>query len=142
SLADHLWTVAIARILFGAAMNIQAPPNLQPVALARLIDAGINDWGGVSPVTPDHVNPERPWPALDALAQATAAAGKVLLERLAVYPRFVEHKDDWIAPALRARVLRLADAEGFARDGTWTPGADIAPPPMPAIGPATGSLTP
>jgi FO synthase len=142
SLADHLWTVAIARILFGAAMNIQAPPNLQPGALARLIDAGINDWGGVSPVTRDHVNPERPWPALDALAQATAAASKVLVERLAVYPRFVEHKDDWIAPALRARVLRLADAEGFARDGAWTPGADVTPPPVPAIGPATGSLTP
>jgi FO synthase len=142
SLADHLWTIAIARILFGAAMNIQAPPNLQPGVLARLIAAGINDWGGVSPVTPDHVNPERPWPALDALARATAAAGKVLVERLAVYPRFVVGKNDWIAPVLHARVLRLADAEGFARDGAWTPGADIAPPPMPAIGPAQGSLTP
>jgi FO synthase len=142
SLADHLWTIAIARILFGAGMNIQVPPNLQPGVLARLIAAGISDWGGVSPVTPDHVNPERPWPALDALAQATAAAGKVLVERLAVYPRFVARKNDWIAPALHARVLRLADAEGFARDGAWTPGADVAPPPMPAIGPAPGSLTP
>jgi FO synthase len=142
TLADHLWTVAVARILFGAEMNVQAPPNLQPGALARLIAAGVNDWGGVSPVTPDHVNPERPWPALDALARATAAAGKVLVERLAVYPGFVARAQHWIAPALRPRVLRMADAEGFARTEAWTPGADIAPPPMPAIGPAAGSLTP
>ena len=73
---DHLWTIAVARILFGAAMNLQAPPNLAAGALARLVAAGINDWGGVSPVTPDHVNPERPWPALDALARDTEAAGK------------------------------------------------------------------
>ena len=76
-LAEHLWTIAVARILFGPAMNIQAPPNLQPGALRASVAAGINDWGGVSPVTPDHVNPERPWPALDALARATADAGKV-----------------------------------------------------------------
>jgi FO synthase len=142
SLAEHLWTVAVARILFGAAMNVQAPPNLQPAALAQLIAAGINDWGGVSPVTRDHVNPERPWPALDALARATADAGKVLVERLAVYPAFVADADRWIAPALRPRVLRLADAEGFARDAAWTPGADVAAPRLPAIGPAPGSLTP
>jgi FO synthase len=125
---EHLWTIAMARILFGPAMNIQAPPNLRAGALARLVAAGINDWGGVSPVTPDHVNPERPWPALEALARATAAAGKVLLERLAVYPRFVQRTDHWIAPALQARALRLADAEGFARAEAWTPGADVAPP--------------
>jgi FO synthase len=141
ALAEHLWTVAVARILLGADMNIQAPPNLQPRALARLIAAGINDWGGVSPVTPDHVNPERPWPALDTLARATAEAGKVLVERLAVYPGFVARADRWIAPALRPRVLRMADAEGFARDAAWTPGADVAPPRLPAIGPAPGSLT-
>jgi FO synthase len=142
ALAEHLWTVAVARILFGGVMNIQAPPNLQPGALAGLIAAGINDWGGVSPVTPDHVNPERPWPALDALAQATAQAGKTLVERLAVYPAFVARTNRWIAPALRARVLRMADADGFARAEVWTPGAAIAPPRMPAIGPAPGSLTP
>ena len=141
-LTEHLWTVAVARILFGAGMNIQAPPNLQPGALARLIAAGINDWGGVSPVTADHVNPERPWPALDALARATAQAGKVLVERLAVYPGFVARADRWIAPALRARVLRLVDADGFARAEGWTPGAAIVPPRLPAIGPAPGSLTP
>ena len=141
-LAEHLWTIAAARILFGPAMNIQAPPNLQPGALALLVAAGINDWGGVSPVTPDHVNPERPWPALDALARATADAGKVLVERLAVYPAFVARGDHWIAPTLRARVLRMADADGFARTEAWTPGAAIAPPAMPTIGPAPGSLTP
>ena len=92
----------MARILFGAAMNIQAPPNLAAGALPRLIAAGINDWGGVSPVTPDHVNPERPWPALDRLAAATAEAGKVLVERLAVYPDFVQRKDGGSACAAHA----------------------------------------
>src|SRR5579862_5611838 len=80
--ADHLWTIAAARIVFGAAMNIQAPPNLSGGPLADVIAAGINDWGGVSPVTPDHVNPEAPWPALATLADHTAQAGKVLVERL------------------------------------------------------------
>ncbi len=69
-------------------MNIQAPPNLQPAGLAQLVRAGINDWGGVSPVTPDHVNPEAPWPHLADLARATEAAGRTLVERLAVYPEF------------------------------------------------------
>jgi FO synthase len=142
SLDEHLWTIAVARILFGPAMNIQAPPNLAAGALPRLIAAGINDWGGVSPVTPDHVNPERPWPALDRLATATADAGKVLVERLAVYPDFVQRKDRWIAPGLRARVSRMADAEGFARAEEWTPGASVPPPPMATVGPRAGLLTP
>jgi FO synthase len=142
TLDEHLWTIAVARILFGAAMSIQAPPNLRAGSLASLIAAGINDWGGVSPVTPDHVNPERPWPELTALARQTADAGKVLVERLAVYPRFVQRKSDWIAPALHGRLWRMADAEGFARGEAWTPGADTALPPMPAIGPAPGSLSP
>ena len=101
SLEEHLWTIAVARLLFAPSMNIQAPPNLSPGVLPRLIDAGINDWGGVSPVTPDHVNPEAPWPALDALARATAAAGKQLVERLAIYPAFARHADRWVDPALR-----------------------------------------
>ena len=141
SLDEHLWTIAVARILFGAAMNVQAPPNLRAGSLERLIGAGINDWGGVSPVTPDHVNPERPWPALDALARETAAAGKVLVERLAVYPGFVEQKDRWIDRTLQARVLRMSDSEGFARVEAWTPGADVSPPRMRAIGPRAGLLT-
>jgi FO synthase len=141
-LSEHLWTIAVARILFGAAMNIQAPPNLAAGSLASLIAAGINDWGGVSPVTPDHVNPERPWPQLDALAQQTADVGKVLVERLAVYPSFVQRTQDWIAPALHGRLWRMADAEGFARAEAWTPGADTALPPMPAVGPVRGLLSP
>jgi FO synthase len=101
SLEDHLWTIAIARLLFAPSMNIQAPPNLNPDALPRLIDAGINDWGGVSPVTPDHVNPEAPWPHLPALERATNAAGKQLVERLAIYPAFARRADGWVDPALR-----------------------------------------
>jgi FO synthase len=89
TLADHVWTIAVARLLFGPAMNIQAPPNLQPDGLAQLIRAGINDWGGVSPVTPDHVNPEAPWPHLADLARATERAGRTLVERLAIYPEFL-----------------------------------------------------
>jgi FO synthase len=141
TLDEHLWTIAVARILFGAGMNIQAPPNLRPGSLQRLIAAGINDWGGVSPVTPDHVNPERPWPALEALARATTNAGKVLVERLAIYPAFAQRKDQWLAPALHARVLRMTDAEGFARAEAWTPGAAIAPPPIPTIGRSQGTLS-
>ena len=85
---DLLWTLAIARIIFGASMNIQAPPNLSPGTYQQLITAGLNDWGGVSPVTRDHVNPEAQWPHLNELAAQTAAAGKLLLERLAVYPGY------------------------------------------------------
>ena len=83
-LDEHVWTIAIARLLFPPSMNIQAPPNLNAGALGTLIDAGINDWGGVSPVTPDHVNPEAPWPHLKVLERATQAAGKELVERLAI----------------------------------------------------------
>jgi FO synthase len=127
-LDDHLWTIAVARLIFGAEMNIQAPPNLNPGALAEMIDAGINDWGGVSPVTPDHVNPEAPWPALDRLARETAAAGKLLVERLAIYPAYARAPERWLDPALRPAVLRAIDAQGLARTDDWVPGADIEPP--------------
>jgi FO synthase len=123
SLEDHLWTIAIARLLFAPSMNIQAPPNLSPGVLSRLIDAGINDWGGVSPVTPDHVNPEAPWPALDALARVTKAAGKQLVERLAIYPAYARHADKWLDPALRTSLLRRIDADGWPRTDEWSPGA-------------------
>jgi FO synthase len=89
TLEDHVWTIAVARLLFGPDMNIQAPPNLQPSGLAQLVRAGINDWGGVSPVTPDHVNPEAPWPHLADLEHATEHAGRTLIERLAIYPEFL-----------------------------------------------------
>ncbi|HEY6259372.1 MAG TPA: 5-amino-6-(D-ribitylamino)uracil--L-tyrosine 4-hydroxyphenyl transferase CofH, partial [Xanthobacteraceae bacterium] len=126
--ADHLWTIAVARIIFGAAMNIQAPPNLSGGPLADMIAAGINDWGGVSPVTPDHVNPEAPWPALATLAERTAEAGKVLVERLAIYPGYIRDTERWLDPALRAPVLRAVDAEGFARTDAWVAGAGHAVP--------------
>jgi FO synthase len=124
---EHLWTIAVARIIFGPTVTIQAPPNLSAGALERSIDAGIDDWGGVSPVTPDHVNPEKPWPTLDALARQTWLAGKVLAERLAIYPRYVVDLERWTDPKLRAPVRRLADAEGFGRTGRWKAGA--ADPP-------------
>jgi FO synthase len=131
---ELLWTIAAARLLFGPQMNVQAPPNLSPTVLRRLIAAGINDWGGVSPITPDYVNPERPWPQLDALARETAKAGKVLTERLTIYPAFVQHADLWLDPALRTFVRRAADSQGFARPDAWVPGSlskpNVEPPAM------------
>ena len=94
-LNDLLWTIAVARIIFGAEMNIQAPPNLSPGTYPQLITAGADDWGGVSPVTPDHVNPEACWPMLDDLATETAAMGKILVERLAVYPKYALNVQQW-----------------------------------------------
>jgi FO synthase len=126
--ADHLWTIAAARIIFGAAMNIQAPPNLSGGPLADVIAAGINDWGGVSPVTPDHVNPEAPWPALATLAERTAQAGKELVERLAIYPSYIRQAERWLDPSLRGPVLRAVDAEGFARTDPWIAGGAEATP--------------
>jgi FO synthase len=126
--ADQLWTIAVARLIFGPAMNLQAPPNLMPDTLEAMIAAGINDWGGVSPVTPDHVNPEAPWPALDRLAQRTAGAGKLLVERLAIYPDYALDQGRWLDPKLRTPVLRAIDGQGFARTDGWTPGAGTPPP--------------
>ena len=122
TLEDLQWTIACARIVFGPDMAVQAPPNLTPDGFGALIRAGINDWGGVSPVTPDHVNPEAPWPHLEHLARETERAGKVLTERLTVYPARVRRLDAWVAEPLRAAVLRASDAEGFAREGAWSPG--------------------
>ncbi len=124
-LDELLWTIAMARLLFGPKMNIQAPPNLTSEDHSWLIKAGINDWGGVSPVTPDFVNPEAPWPEIDALRTISARAGKVLVERLATYPDFVRDADIWIEPELQGSVLALQDSEGFAREGTWFAGGEI-----------------
>jgi len=123
TLEDHLWTIAVARLIFPPRMNIQAPPNLNPAALDRLLAAGINDWGGVSPVTPDHVNPEAPWPQLEALRRATEAGGKELVARLPIYPSYARDADRWIAPEMRAAVLDHRDAEGYAREDAWVAGA-------------------
>lgn len=123
-LDDLLWTAAVARIIFGPRMNIQAPPNLSYNSFASLLKSGINDWGGVSPVTPDHVNPEAPWPGLDRLAEATSAANLDLVARLPAYPTFVHASAEWmdVNPVMRTQSLRLADATGFARDCDWAPG--------------------
>src|SRR5438270_12489066 len=141
---EHLWTIAVARLVFGADMNIQAPPNLMPDALEAMIAAGINDWGGVSPVTPDHVNPEAPWPALDLLAKRTSGAGKLLVERLAIYPAYAQDPARWLDPALRTPVLRAIDAQDLARTDAWTPGAGTPPPgyPHPPVADATGPFLP
>jgi len=147
SLDDHLWTVAVARLVLGPRMSIQAPPNLQPEGLTALIDAGINDWGGVSPVTPDHVNPEAPWPALAALAAATARAGKVLAPRLAIYPRFLREPENWLDAQVVAFVRRRADGGGLAHESGWRAGEAAAArsnvagwPDAPAIAMRPGPL--
>ncbi len=129
-LNELLWSIAVARIIFGAQMNIQAPPNLSPGVLPQLIDAGINDWGGVSPLTPDHVNPEAPWPHLDELARETAAAGKFLEQRLTLYPSFVRDAQRWLDPAVQPKLRRHADADGFARRDNWAPGGNVPPPQL------------
>jgi FO synthase len=125
---DLLWTIAMARILLGPGMSVQAPPNLNPGRLARLVDAGINDWGGVSPLTPDHVNPESPWPHLEQLAEATAASGKLLVERLTVYPEYLRSQSRWLDERVRPHVLRLSDAQGLGREDDWLSGqSEVVP---------------
>jgi FO synthase len=118
-LEELLWTCAAARIVLGPRMAIQAPPNLTE-DFGRLLDAGIDDWGGVSPVTIDHVNPEAPWPELELLRAATESRGLTLAPRLTVYPRFVEQR--WLDAKVIPHVLRAADADGLAREDEWTPG--------------------
>lgn len=126
-LDDLCWAIAAARNLFGDEMSIQAPPNLSGDDFSALIDAGINDWGGVSPVTPDHVNPEAPWPAVIRLREGTAAKGKALAARLPVYPHYI-FEAGWLDEAVRPAVMRAMDGEGLARDDFWSPGAaDILP---------------
>ncbi|MDG4833107.1 bifunctional FO biosynthesis protein CofGH [Solwaraspora sp. WMMD1047] len=114
-LHDLAATVAVTRILLGPRARVQAPPNLIAGEYDLLLSAGIDDWGGVSPVTPDHVNPERPWPALDDLASRSSAAGFTLRERLTVYPEYVRRPDPWLDPRLAPHLAALADpATGLA----------------------------
>ncbi len=122
SLDEHLWTIAVARILLGPAAHVQAPPNLAYDDFPRLLDAGIDDWGGVSPVTIDHVNPEAPWPEVERLAEATRSRGLELAPRLAVYPEYVADLDRWCDPGVALSVRRAADSVGLARDDAWAPG--------------------
>ncbi len=128
-LEEQLWTIAVARILFGPTMSIQAPPNLRPESLLQLVEAGVNDWGGVSPVTPDHVNPEAPWPHLAVLEEQTAAAGRALVERLALGPAFARAPEKWSDVSLATRVRRMSDANGWARTDQWFAGSGAPLPP-------------
>jgi 7,8-didemethyl-8-hydroxy-5-deazariboflavin synthase CofG subunit len=113
SLDDMLHTIAVARLVLGPHMNIQAPPNLSYADFPRLLEAGINDWGGISPVTKDFINPEAAWPQISRLEAETNARGFTLRERLALYPEFIRN-DDFASPAIRKRLDILADAEGLA----------------------------
>ncbi|WP_176599466.1 MULTISPECIES: 5-amino-6-(D-ribitylamino)uracil--L-tyrosine 4-hydroxyphenyl transferase CofH [Sphingobium] len=140
SLDEHLWTIATARLILGADMVIQAPPNLhEPHELAALLGAGVNDWGGVSPVTPDHVNPEAPWPHLALLDEATSAAGRVLRERLAVGPAYALNAEKWTDPVVAKTVRRSIDGRGLPVTDGWHAGADAIAPRLAVTGAADGS---
>ena len=111
---DMMKTIALARLIFGGAMNIQAPPNLTPDGYELYLDAGINDWGGVSPLTPDFINPEAPWPALRLLQEKSAQAGFELKARLPIYPEYI--REEFLAPSLIAYVEQLSGTDGLVRN--------------------------
>jgi FO synthase len=127
-LEELIWTLSVARILFGPHMNIQAPPNLNPGVLGRLVEAGVNDWGGVSPLTPDYVNPEAPWPEIERLSSETAMAGKILAERLTIYPAYTREPEMWLDPSMRRAVLELSDGGGRGREDYWRAGRSTEVP--------------
>jgi FO synthase len=114
---DVTRTAAVARLVLGARMNIQVPPNLTARGYETFLEAGINDWGGISPLTIDYVNPEAPWPQISALRDKTERAGLVLRPRLAVYPEYVLRRPDYIAPSLVSRLRAAADADGYFKGG-------------------------
>jgi 7,8-didemethyl-8-hydroxy-5-deazariboflavin synthase CofH subunit/7,8-didemethyl-8-hydroxy-5-deazariboflavin synthase CofG subunit len=126
---EFLWTIAVARLVLPPDIHLQAPPNLSD-DLAPLMASGIDDWGGVSPVTADHVNPERAWPALGILRGATQAAGFTLAPRLTLYPSFALDPDRWLDDAMRFPVLDVSDAEGLGRDHPWSSGGEVPPPAL------------
>ena len=131
SLEELMRCIAIARIILGPKMNIQAPPNLSPDTFQMLIEAGINDWGGISPVTPDHVNPEAPWPEILNLSARTAEAGKRLVERLAIYPEYALKPEKWLDTKLQRNVSESVDSSGLVRENSWHPGTAINIPVIP-----------
>ncbi len=135
---ELVWTIAAARLLLPPEVHLQAPPNISE-DLAPLLGAGIDDWGGVSPVTLDHVNPERPWPALDVLRRATEAAGLALAPRLTLYPEFAADPERWLDEAMRFPVLDLSDAEGLGREDAWCSGGETPPPMLVGSGGSGGS---
>ena len=125
---EQLWSIAVARIVFDDTVRVQAPPNLAYDDFPRLLDAGIDDWGGVSPVTVDHVNPEAPWPDVERLREACRSRGLELAARLPLYPEHVADLDRWVDVAVAPAVRRVADASGLARDDAWAPGEPVDVP--------------
>jgi FO synthase len=128
---ELLWSIAVARLVFGPAASIQTPPNLAPGLIDDAIAAGINDWGGISPVTADFVNPEAPWPEIETLAERMRQCGRVLVPRLPIYPSYVRELSRWADPVTHRAILRASDGGHFARDSSWHAGrlgpAPIAP---------------
>jgi FO synthase len=133
---EFLWTIAVARLLLPAEIHLQAPPNLSD-DLGSLLASGIDDWGGVSPVTADHVNPERAWPALSILRAATEVDGHTLAPRLTLYPEFALDPTRWLSDPMRFPVLDASDAEGLGRDHPWSSGSETLPPEL--LAPFAGS---
>jgi FO synthase len=138
---EFLWTIAAARLVLPADIHLQAPPNLSD-DLGPLLDSGIDDWGGVSPVTADHVNPERAWPALEILRAATEAAGYTLAPRLTLYPEFATDPEQWLSEPMRFPVLDASDAEGLGRDHPWCSGGEFPPPQLLPVPGATRTPVP
>jgi FO synthase len=138
---EYLEAIAVARLILPAEVHVQAPPNLSD-DFGRLLDAGIDDWGGVSPVTADHVNPERPWPAVERLREVTEVTGRVLAPRLTVYPGYVLDPGRWFDDGLRFPILDHSDAEGLGRDDPWCSGAGTAPPVLVPGVPTTSGPVP
>jgi FO synthase len=119
---ELLWTIAAARLIFGPEMSVQTPPNLSLALIKEVIDAGINDWGGISPVTIDFVNPEAPWPHVDKLAEEMRAVGRVLTPRLPLYKQYVRDLNNWVDKRLHTKILRASDSACLARESGWSPG--------------------
>ena len=113
---DMLKTIALARLIFGGRMNIQAPPNLTPDGYELYLEAGINDWGGVSPLTPDFINPEAPWPALERLREKSASAGFELRARLPIYPEYIHQADRFLSPSILPYVDQLCGEDGLVKN--------------------------
>jgi FO synthase len=141
SMEEHLWSIAVARIVLGPYVHVQAPPNLAYEDFPLLLDAGIDDWGGVSPVTLDHVNPEAPWPDVERLAAACRSRGLELVPRLPLYPEHVAELDRWADPAVAPAIRRASDAHGLAREDRWAPGAPVPVPFVVGRDPAPLGLT-
>ncbi|PZC40119.1 MAG: FO synthase [Chloroflexi bacterium] len=128
SLDELLWTISVARLIFGSSMNIQAPPNLSPDSIGPIINSGINDWGGISPVTPDYVNPEAPWPSIVDLTETCKENGRNLIERLSSYPEYALDAFQWHESHIAKIVTNAIDSSGLAREDAWSPGIQVDAP--------------